>query len=292
MKSKFYIRILKKMLNIVLFFFIPTIICIFYQNFNNTKTSVYMSNGELKGGDFLAFYTGGKLFKEDRKNLYNLNLQRKININIIPTEKDDYKLPFIYPPIIAFLFQKISIFSFLNAFYLYAIFTFLITLLFISYLVINIFKKNKNYWVLLSLSLLFAYVPFTINCILGGQMAWIGIIIVSLSIICSIKNFNFLGGLILSLSYYKPPLFLIFAVYMILTKNKKYFLGFLIGSITLLCFSIILIGFQGIKEYIILASGYTYGQKFGGEITLPENQGAGVFSLISLFIGGKKALLL
>ncbi|MGI6680629.1 MAG: glycosyltransferase family 87 protein [Bdellovibrionota bacterium] len=300
---------------------------VYHKFYNDNK--IEMANGGTKGGDYLAFYTGGVLYKTNKKELYNLDIQKNIQDNILQkgnnskenikennkknniknskeenSQKENskeencqeensqrVKLPYIYPPIVAYIFSYLANFSFLNSLYFYLAFIIIFTLLVIfifQKLVIKQISSSPNTFT--TLLLLLGYIPFIMNCVFGGQLAYFGLTICVLAFYAIYKRNDFLLGIVLSLAYYKPPLFLLFVIYALIRKGKKFFLGFSLGCVLLIFITLLLIGHASFIDYFSLASGYTYGQKFGNKISLPVAQGAGVFGLLATIISGKYAL--
>jgi hypothetical protein len=67
---------------------------------------ILVEDGLPVGLDFLAFYTAGRLFNEERESLYDLSYQYSFrNEHVLPPEAHERILPFpfVYPPIVAAL---------------------------------------------------------------------------------------------------------------------------------------------------------------------------------------------
>ena len=83
--------------------------------------NVKLKNGDVLGGDFLAFYTGGYLFKHSRSDLYNYSEKKDFHKETLTNAILLGALPFIYPPLVAAILSLLTHLSFEHAFYIIAI---------------------------------------------------------------------------------------------------------------------------------------------------------------------------
>jgi hypothetical protein len=121
------------------------------------------------------------------------------------------------------------------------------------------------------------------NTILGGQLSWIGFSLVCWIFLAFEWNRPYMAGLLLSLSYYKPPLFLFALIVFLFTQGRDFFLGFCTGALLFVALTIIAVDTSVLFDYLRLVSRYTYGQKLFENIELPPSEGAGIFALITTF---------
>ena len=236
-----------------------------------------LSNGSIFGGDFIAFYTGGKIAGSDKQKLYDFSAQTAKRQEIM-----DFKghLPFIYPPLMAYIFSGFAIFDFTTAFYLFTVISGIMAVTGLC-LLLNYLRPLDKLSISVLLLSIFGFMPFYNNCLTGGQLASIGILIYALVFILLKRNMDFLAGLVLSLGYYKPPLFLLFAIALVLTQGKNFFLGCLCGGFILTVLSVLYVGPNQFLDYIVAASHYTYGRNLYIGFQLPVEDGMGVFALIT-----------
>ncbi|MBT8397446.1 MAG: DUF2029 domain-containing protein [Gemmatimonadetes bacterium] len=77
------------------------------------------ANGVLFGGDYLAFYVGGRLFIEDRDRLYDLDYQEEYRTALLGPipESVSSHLPFVYPPLVGALMAPFSKLPFRQSFW-------------------------------------------------------------------------------------------------------------------------------------------------------------------------------
>lgn len=244
------------------------------------KDGFILTNGRVIGGDFIAFYTAGKIARFDLSNLYDFRTQKETRKNILKHAADSFQgeLPFVYPPLVAWIFSWFTFFNFDTAFYLWVTLSIVISLfslLILSYY-LGIFTIKSSVFILLGV---FGFIPYFIDCLAGGQLATIGILIYSLLFFLLQEKKDFIAGLVLSLGYYKPPLFFFFAIVVIMFRGKQFFFGCLTGGIILTALSISYTGFLGFEKYLSIVSRYTYGQELMKGVMLPPESGMGIFAL-------------
>ena len=239
-----------------------------------------LKNESLMGGDFIAFYTGGKLARTDRDNLYNFQAQKKTRNEILRNEFNRIKgeLPFVYPPLVAAFFSLFSYLTFDLAFYFWTFFSIFISLssLFTLSYYLKILTFKSFFSILLSIC---GFIPYSLDCLAGGQLSTVAIFIFTFLFILIKERKFFFAGLLLSLGYYKPPLFLFFSLVAIFFLNKRFFFGCITGAFLLTFFSIWYTGFSGFLDYLSVASNYRYGQELFDGIKLPPDLGMGIFAL-------------
>ena len=256
-------------------------------NFPPDKNLILKTNKQFLGGDFIAFYTGGKLAKTDLPNLYDLNFQKSYRLSLDKyslksRESVENELPFVYPPLVACFFSWFTIFEYDKAFYAWTAFSILLSLsslLFLSHY-LSILTIKSSFFIFFSVA---GFIPYSLNCLAGGQVATIGIAIYSIVFILLKKEKDFWAGFFLSLGYYKPPLFLFFSIVILLTRGKKFFWGCLFGAVIFTSLSVLYVGFPNFEKYLSLASHYVYGRDLPDSVNLNPELGMGVFSLLATF---------
>lgn len=242
---------------------------------------IILSNGKVIGGDFIAFYAAGKLSISDKSNLYDFRSQKKNRLEILGHAAEAIQeLPFVYPPLIAWFFSWFTFFNLDTAFYIWVILSLAISIgsLLLLSQSLGLLNLKSLFFILLGI---FGFIPYYINCLMGGQLAVFGILIYALLFIFLQDGKDFYAGLVLSLGYYKPPLFLFFAVVLILLRGKHFLLGCFTGAIAFTILTIFYSGLSGFVSYLSVASKYTYGQDLFEGIQLPPESGMGIFALIT-----------
>jgi hypothetical protein len=243
-----------------------------------------LSNGELLGSDFIAFYVAGKMSVSHRELLYDFDFQKEVRKKILGNEAKAIKgeLPFVHPPLVAWAFSWASSVNYDKAYYLWLAASSIISLgsLFLLIRELKIFDLYPAPIIFLGI---FAFVPYSIDCLLGGQLASIGIFISSFLYILLKKRRYFLAGLISSLAYYKPAYFFLLIIALIFSRSKYFFLGLLFGNLILIACTVSYIGFPSFINYLHIISGYKYGQEIMPGAILPLQHGFGIYPLLMMF---------
>lgn len=284
-KNKSFLNIRKIFLLIFIAYLLSIIFLIFGSvfTFDFSKKKLISTNKNLISVDFIALYGGGKLAKTDRHNLYNFEVQKNNRVKLYSVNKENSlkgELPFVYPPLVAWFFSFFSYFEFYNSFYLWTLFSLFLSLssLFALSYYVGILTKKSFLFIIIAI---FGFLPYSVHCLANGQVSTFGIMIYSLIFILLKEKKDFLAGLVLSLGYYKPPIFLFFSIVFIFQRGRHFFYGCVLGATVLSTLTIFYVGFEGFRGYLTVASKYTYGQKLIEDIMLPPEFGAGIFGLIS-----------
>lgn len=239
-----------------------------------------LSNGELLGGDFIAFYVGGTLFDEEREQLYDLDHQREVRADILGSADDalDGELPFVYPPLVAALLAPLSRLPFQQAF---LIWTLLGSVVGLAALLCLTIRSGASDLVPIPIVLLvcIGYVPFVVDTIFGGQAAWLGLALLAVVAVAVLHENDILAGAAMSLSYYKPPLFLLFLIVLLIARGRRFLVGFGAGAAILVGLTLASVGIDGLMSYWSTVSGYVYGQDVLHGVRLPPSQGMGIVAL-------------
>lgn len=249
------------------------------------ETSPILLNNQILGGDFLAFYTAGTIYNENKKNLYNIDYQKIVQSKILKEKKHDSGfLSFAYPPLIALFFSFFAKYSLPQAFLLWSS----ISCLFFLF-AIFLFLKDQN--LSLSHKIIFAIIAvgapcFVFKTILNGQLSSFGALIIAATFFCLKRNWYFLAGCISALAYYKPPLFLIIVLYLLLTSNHKFRAGFLVAGLCLILCSLVGTPIETIQDYIQISISYSYGNIKDGIHTAVPHKGFGFFAFYYSLLSG------
>jgi len=241
---------------------------------------ISMADGQLLGGDFIAFYVGGRLFDTDRARLYDLEHQRESRTLILGPAANSIggELPFVYPPLVAALVSPFSRLAFQRAFFLWTLFGLIASL---GGLLLLMRLSGATGVLPLPLLVLscFAFVPYSMNTLLGGQASWLGICILAAVSLAILNERDSLAGAALSLSYYKPPLFLLLLVVLSLARGRRFLLGFASGAAVLVSLTLLLVGAEGAISFMSTVSRYIYGQEVLPGVELPPGEGMGLVAL-------------
>src|SRR6266545_406879 len=174
---------------------------------------------------------------------------------MFPKEPPAEDLPYVNPPFL------LPVFSFLARLpYPVALAIWLLILAALYFAAIwitvadcrNIPHYLRSTVVLLALS----FAPFIFYCWALGQLSVLGTLFIALAIYLEKKKMAFLSGFALSLCAYKPTLLLVILPMMFLTKRFRALLGVLVGGAFLGLLSLVMIGWQGIINYLVLLENF------------------------------------
>lgn len=247
-------------------------------NFPGSGT-LLQPNGKLLGGDFITFYNAGLMARNDMHRLYDFTFQEQHLRQWLADEGRylDGKLPFVYPPLIAVIFGCLSLLPYKAAYCVWFASGILATLATMFALARQNYDRKRA--ALITIFAAFGYIPFTLNTLASGQLSWIGVFIFGWTYLLWTRH-PMWAGLVFSLSYYKPPLFVLALLMLFIRSNVGFRLGFLFGGAILSLASWSLIGVEGLAKYLAVVSNYTYGSRLIADVTLPTAQGAGIYALV------------
>lgn len=246
----------------------------------SSSNGILLPNNTLVGGDFVCFYVAGENAKNNIHHLYDFEASHKRQRQIVGDNPiEELYLPFAYPPLVAKLFSFFSWLPFQQAYFAWLMFSLLLA----SISLALILSHTSLSYPMMSLFFLCAitFVPFSVNCLAGGQTSCIGLLVFALIYHFLKNNQDFLAGAALALSYYKPPLFLIFLVFVLIQRRWRMLAGFATMAVVLISGSLHMLGFDGFLAYLKTASQYVYGQQLLQGVQLPPDQGIGLFALIT-----------
>ncbi len=238
-----------------------------------------IANGMIAGGDFVTFYQAGALIKDEPGKLYDFDYY-------ISKQQEFYKLHgvkggaliFAYPPLVAHIFSLLPRDTLLEA---YLSWTLISLILFFGSLVLIMRIIGAPWKTILIASFAgLGFYGFSLSCVAAGQTSAIGTAIFALFFLLYQKGRNILAGLILSFSYYKPPLFVGLVLVLIFSRNWKVLSGFLVGGFILILLTISNFGYENFTHYISTISHYRYGQVIFGTSTLSIEKGVGLLAAI------------
>lgn len=259
------------------------------------RSGIIMPDHSVLGGDFRIFYAAGRLSQSNCDRLYDIGAQEKEMEEVFLEEQaplPEAKLPFVYPPLVAWGLSMMAGLDYQTAYLNHFIIGAIICCVALVCLSLSLGIK-KIFPLVVVLALCAGYVPLSVNTLYGGQLSWIGLAIISFLYVAMKSRNYFWAGLIMSLSYYKPPLFLILLIVFAFTLGSSFIKGFLLGGFILVGASLILFGWAGCLQFLQAAMGYTYGNEVAEGVELDVAQGAGVFGLLTQWLPeGPWALML
>jgi hypothetical protein len=208
-------------------------------------------SGTPLGGDFLMFYTAGRIAQEDPLALYDESRQQAEFHRVIPgLEPGTCRLPYRYPPFVAVLMAPLSHLPFPIAF---AGFTILSISL--ACLIVKMMDRMESHWFKESSGCFGWWLmgwPIALETIFGGQQSFVGLAI-AVAVILLVQQRNyFWSGAILGLACYKPNLLLFFGIALVL-RHPRVILGLTCTAIAMLSFQLITVGPACVENYVTLA---------------------------------------
>jgi hypothetical protein len=235
--------------------------------------------------DFAAFYTGAAMLDHfPGARLYALSLQLSRQHEIAPMmDVKNYPQPFFNPPFFALLFWPLTRLSLGGAYAAWAVINsaLLILLGYFATLHLSRTKFQKVRWLLLIIGM-FIFAPIIVTLLIGQ----VSILITFLFFLCWTllkKNREFSSGLVLSLVLIKLQ-FILLPVFVFMVQRRYRVVGGILSGITLLfLLSIVLIGWQGLLNYLALLTSLSIGELSGIYKTDLQSQYTLQTSLMILF---------
>ena len=210
------------------------------------------TSGTPLGGDFLMFYSAGRMVQNDPLALYDESRQQAEFLQVIPgLEPGSCRLPYRYPPLVAILMAPLSHLSYSTAFAFFTALSIALGCLVVKMLdavEIQLFGESSHCcgWWLLGW-------PIAIETILGGQQSLMGLAIAVAVILLVQKNYTVWAGVILGLACYKPNLLMFFALAMIV-RYPRMIGGLACTAMATLVLQLLAVGPACIENYVVLAS--------------------------------------
>jgi hypothetical protein len=213
-----------------------------------------------------------------------MDFQRELRGDVVMAKSDF--LPFMYPPVVAAALCPLTKLSLYQAFRVTAVIALMSGILALLALRRFATPPGRSGGLLILLGSL-GFVPFYLNTVFGGQLAWLGVVIFAATSILVLTGRYFLAGTVLALGYYKPPLFLVAALYFSIRLGRPFLAGAFAGALVLIAASVAVIGLDESVQYLETASRYTYGKELMPGFGLPSSLGAGIYGLTTtLFSAG------
>ena len=204
--------------------------------------------GNIKFQDFLPVYVASRLMVEHRSPaIYNPQLQ-EIEKQFFQ-KPDHVRLPFLYPPQVAWLFRPLTALRFFLAAFTWAVASMLIYFL----CVYAIWKNCPNLSSCGELVLLAALAfPPLFHCFIRGQLSALLIAIFTAAYLAFQSRRPFLGGMALGLLAIKPQFLLAIPLVFLLARAWKPFLGLAVSTLTQLLLVRFLLGEEILRAWFSL----------------------------------------
>jgi hypothetical protein len=203
--------------------------------------------GQIKGADFLHFYTLGMLAREGRGDLlYNISAQTDLLQKIVPEAHHYVYLP-LYGPQVSLFFYPLAQLP-----YTYALAIWLsLNLLIYSGCCYAVWKHCLNLaqhgWTVLLVAIAF---PGISQLLTWGQISGLALLFFTLAYLALRKKQNFLAGLAIGCLIFKPQLGLAAAVVFIFTKQWKVVGGAILSAFIQLAIGWLHYGTAAMRDYL------------------------------------------
>ncbi len=250
-----------------------------YKDNYATSDGYSLANGNLVGGDFVTFFQAGQLIKQEPERLYDFEYY-------ISKQQEFYHqhnlqggvLVFAYPPLLGYMFSLLPASNLLNAYLAWTTVSLLLFFTCLTLIMKSVGASNKA--VLLTSFAGLAFYCFSLSCIGAGQTSCLGLAVFTGFFLTFQKGRKFLAGLILALSYYKPPLFVGLVLALIASRNWRTLAGFMLGGISLLIASVAAFGYDNFLYFLKSVSNYRYGEPLVAGSSLPIEKGVGLLAAL------------
>ncbi len=202
-------------------------------------------SGAPFGGDFVEFYTAGKILNEyGSHRLYDFQLQDDLTREFLPP---GLTIPFVTPPYVAILFSPLARLP--------------LWLAYLTWILISIALYIGAITLALRLELLprgitflvcLGFPPFFMLVIAGGQISAIGCFIFALWLYLMRRQRKLSAGAVLGLLLYKPTLLVFLLPALLFGRQFRTLIGFTAVSGLLIMLSIWMIGPAGLIRYVAI----------------------------------------
>lgn len=215
-----------------------------------SNSGIFDRAGNLKFQDFLPVYVASSLVSEHRPlAIYDPQLQ-EIEKQFF-RKPDRVRLPFLYPPHVAWLFRPLTALQFFPAAFLWAVAGMLIYFLCV-YLIWRNCPGLSSCRELVFLAAL-AFPPL-FHCFIRGQLSALLIAIFTAACLAFQSRHPFLGGMILGLLAIKPPFLLAIPLVFLLARAWKPLLGLAVSVLGQLVLVRFFLGEQILRAWLSLFS--------------------------------------
>jgi hypothetical protein len=217
--------------------------------FSLSRTGLLDRVGNLKGADFLQFYAAGLFARAHRIGaMYGVYQFAAATNRVAPGIQGWHYLP-VYPPQVALFFWPLSYFPYLTAFALWSAIN---VLLYFACLEVVARRYRKLAASRTTLILAAAFPPF-FYAVGDGQVSMLALVCVVGSLSAFWKRDEFLAGLALGCTAFKPPIFVAFVVVCLAVRAVRLIGGMAVAAAAQLLLVLAISGFDSMAAYIRFA---------------------------------------
>jgi hypothetical protein len=202
--------------------------------------------------DFLALYTGAKLFRERPAALYDADTQLAYENSVRPTE---HLLPFVYPPITAAVLAPFGMVKFSSAFLLITLVNFWLILESLRrWIRFQPLSADQAHWLSL-----FSLCNFGVHAVLlQGQTSAFILLLLTIQFFAARDRRELQTGFWTGLLCVKPQFLLIPCLSLWLNRQRRALTAALVVTILLTLGGSMWIGFDATKNYLRVAQNFTF----------------------------------
>jgi hypothetical protein len=204
--------------------------------------------GRPLGGDFVEFYTVGKILNNDAPaRVYDLELISTLQHAALPSMPDTQMLVFAQAPFIASLFRPFALLPYAWAYVAWLGFSAALYLASLALLfrTMRLSADDRKTGFLLALS----STPFLFETWIGGQMSVVVFAIWVLFFWCLDNDRRVLSGFVLALCLFKPTLVALPVLMLVVGRRWRVVGGFAGGGIAMALLSVATVGLDGCRAW-------------------------------------------
>ena len=225
------------------------------------------------GADFANFYVAGKMLNEyPAERLYDIDLQARLYHDLAPDAPLDRTLVFPYAPVVAELFRPFAKMPYLAA---AVVWTLCSVGLYLAGLHLACLGNVEASQRASATILAFSFVPFLVECCLGGQLSAVAFFSLALAIRLEQAGMIFASGLAAGLCWYKPTMLVWVLPMMLITRRWKALGGAAVAALMFAVLSLAMTGSDGV-------GGYLRTMQFYGDLSLRKVSPFPVFKFVDL----------
>ncbi len=205
--------------------------------------------GRPLGGDFVEFYTIGKILNTDpAARIYDLALAVRLQHETLPTMAATQMLVFGQAPYIGWLFRPFALLPYAWAYVAWLGFSAALYVAGLATLfaALGLTPEDRKTGFLLALS----WAPFLFETWIGGQMAAFVFFAWALFFSLVQNKRRFAAGLVLSLCLFKPTLVALPAAMLLVSRRWRAVCGLAAGAAALALASFFTVGFEGLRAWV------------------------------------------
>ncbi len=218
--------------------------------FNLSRPGLLDRLGDLKGTDFLQFYATGSFAQSHRvAEMYGVHRFAEATARAISGVQGWHYLP-VYPPQVALMFWPFAQTPYLTAFAMWSVLNVLLYTGCVA-VVARLYPKIAAQRSILILAAL-AFPPF-FNAIGHGQLSILLLACVVASFWAFVREDRFLAGLALGCLAFKPPIFIAFAIALIVVREFRVVMGMAVAGAAQVALVVSVAGLNSIRSYLEFA---------------------------------------